>query len=169
MSTGSPLGYGNTWGIGLEEQFGWKDANQALATWRKAFIEKGVYVFKDQFRHEGYSGFCLYHDQFPIIYVNNTTTKTRQIFTLFHELAHLLFHTSGIDSREDSDIDALPRDSRSIEIICNSMAARFLVPDDAFAEGPCAGLEPNETTAAKLAGLFCVSRETIFRKFLDVV
>jgi Zn-dependent peptidase ImmA (M78 family) len=34
------------------------------------------FVFKDTFRLEGYSGFSLYDDPFPIIYVNNSSTKT---------------------------------------------------------------------------------------------
>ncbi len=153
-------------GIQMDLQLSWVDADKALENWRKALIDVGVYVFKDQFRDGAYSGFCLYHDEFPIIYVNNTTTKTRQIFTLFHELAHLLFHTSGVDAREDGYIDELPPDDRSIEIICNRMAARLLVPDDEF-ERAFAGREPTETTAEELARMFSVSREFIFRKFLD--
>ena len=153
-------------GIQMNEQFGWRNVDNALKNWRKAFIQAGVYVFKDQFRDAGYSGFCLYHDEFPIIYVNNTTTQTRQIFTLFHELAHLLFHTSGIASQEDGYMDELTADGRNIEIICNRMAARLLVPDDEF-EQAFAGREATEATAAELAELFSVSRESIFRKFLD--
>ena len=150
----------------LEVQFGWADADIALKNWRRAFFEVGVYVFKDQFRAEGFSGFCLYHEEFPIIYVNNTTTKTRQIFTLFHELAHLLFHTSGVDTPNDDYIEALPRNDRQIEIISNRLAARLLVPEDAFVRA-LAGRPPTEATASEIARQFSVSRESIYRKFLD--
>ena len=153
-------------GVTFERQFGWGDNDVALENWRQALINVGVYVFKDQFRVEGYSGFCLYDDEFPIIYVNNTTTRTRQIFTLFHELAHLLFHTSGVDTPDDEYLESLPRDERSIEVICNRLAASLLVPEDVF-ERRFARRAPNEETATELARLFCVSRETIFRKFLD--
>lgn len=152
--------------ISLEEQLSWGDPDTALDNWRQSLIDVGVYVFKDQFQDGGYSGFCLYHDEFPIIYVNNTTAKTRQIFTLFHELAHLLFHTSGVDTPTDDYIDDLPPDERSIEIICNRMAARLLVPEAAF-ERAFAGKAPTEATAAELARQFSVSRELIFRNFLD--
>jgi Zn-dependent peptidase ImmA (M78 family) len=128
----------------------------------------GIFVFKDAFRVEGYSGFSLYDDVFPIIYVNNSSTKTRQIFTLFHELAHLVFHTSGIDTLEDHYIPNLPEHQRQIEILCNRFAAEFLVPETAFREAFArAGREPSERTAELLASRFKVSRETIFRKFLD--
>jgi len=48
--------------------------------------------------------------------------------------AHLHFHTSGIDTLEDRYIPALPDRSKRIEILCNRVAARFLVPEAAFAE-----------------------------------
>ena len=118
------------------------------------------------FRVPEFSGFCLYDEVFPIIYVNNSAAKTRQIFTFFHELAHLLFHTSGIDTIEDDFIPALPVAARRIEIICNRFAAEFLVPPAAFREA-FAGREVNEETAEHMAAHFGVSREFIYRKFLD--
>ncbi|MGF1543516.1 MAG: ImmA/IrrE family metallo-endopeptidase [Parvularculaceae bacterium] len=153
-------------GVPIEEQFRWAGPDTALKAWRNALESVGVYVFKDQFRQDDYSGFCLYDDEFPIIYVNNSTTKTRQCFTLFHELAHLLFHTSGIDTVEDDYIDALPEGDQKIEIICNRFAARFLVPEDRF-EKALGDRNATEETAADLASLFNVSREFIFRMFLD--
>ena len=153
-------------GVTMEQQFAWGNAETALEEWRKVLLSVGVYVFKDQFREPGYSGFCLYDDEFPIIYVNNATAKTRQIFTLFHELAHLLFHTSGVDTKGDGFVDALAGDNRRIEVICNRMAACLLVPEATF-DATFAGQAPTEATAAELAQLFGVSREFIFRKFLD--
>lgn len=153
-------------GISMEQQFAWGNAETALDEWRSVLLSVGVYVFKDQFREPEYSGFCLYDDEFPIIYVNNTTAKTRQIFTLFHELAHLLFHTSGVDTQGDDFVDRLVGDEQRIEMICNRMAACFLVPEESF-EAAFRGRPATEATATELAQLFSVSREFIFRKFLD--
>ena len=90
------------------------------------------------------------------------------MFTLFHELAHLLFHTSGIDTLEDHYIPNLPAHQRRIEILCNRFAAEFLVPETAFREAFArTGRDPSERTAELLASRFNVSRETIYRKFLD--
>jgi Zn-dependent peptidase ImmA (M78 family) len=152
--------------IPIEQQFSWPDETVALEHWRTALVKAGVYVFKDSFRQDDFSGFCLYDEEFPIIYVNNTTAKTRQIFTLFHELAHLLFHTSGIDTLEDEYIDMLSRDEKRIEVICNRLAAKLLVPEAVF-ERAFSGQPATEATAEELARLFKVSREFIFRKFLD--
>jgi Zn-dependent peptidase ImmA (M78 family)/transcriptional regulator with XRE-family HTH domain len=152
--------------VSLERQFQWRNDDTALKVWRDAIQKAGVFVFKDAFRVERYSGFCLYDDEFPIIYVNNSSTKTRQIFTLFHELAHLIFHTSGIDTLDDPYIPKLPEQSRRIEILCNKFAAEFLVPEAAFRLA-IADRDHSEQTAEQLAQRFRVSRAVIYRKFLD--
>ncbi len=153
-------------GVSLEEQVRWASVEDALEGWRKSLNNSGIFVFKDAFKSDNYSGFCIYEEMFPIIYVNNSAAKTRQIFTLFHELAHLLFHTSGIDAENDEFIETLHGDARRIEIICNRFAAEFLAPEDAF-EAAFAGQPPTEATAEVLASRFHVSRESIFRKFLN--
>ncbi|MEM9618868.1 MAG: ImmA/IrrE family metallo-endopeptidase [Pseudomonadota bacterium] len=156
----------NYLGITLEQQMGWASPEKALESWRHRLHDFGIFVFKDAFKQADFSGFCLYDDAFPVIYVNNSTSKTRQIFTLFHELAHLLFHTSGVDKFQDDYIDALAGDAKRIEILCNRFAARFLVPDDAF-EQQMGGLDADRETASLLAGRFHVSREVIYRMMLD--
>ncbi len=153
-------------GITLNQQMGWKSAEQALKIWRSRLHEVGVFVFKDAFQQDDYSGFCLYDQEFPIIYVNNSTAFTRQIFTLFHELAHLLFHTSGVDRFRDDYIGRLSGDAKRIEILCNRFAARFLVPAEAF-NREFSGLEASREVAELLSNRFCVSREVIYRTFLD--
>jgi len=153
-------------GISLADQYAWTDDDTALKMWRKALQNVGVFVFKDAFKSEDYSGFSLYDDTFPIVYVNNSSTKTRQMFTLFHELAHLMFHTSGIDTIEDSYVPNLPAHQRKIEVMCNQFAARFLVPQKAFIDA-AKGMPHSELTAETLAARFHVSREVIFRMFLD--
>lgn len=155
--------------VSFEEQFKWKDDDSALKAWRKALLDVGVYVFKDAFKQDDYSGFSLYDTEFPIIYVNNSTAKTRQIFTLFHELAHLLFYTSGVDTFQDDFINGLAPDKRQIEIICNRLAACILMPEDVFDQELVkrSHSESSEDKAAKLARRFNVSREAVYRKFLD--
>ena len=153
-------------GIDIEQQQGWENTEEALQKWRDALLEVGIYVFKDQFRDKDYSGFCLYDQEFPIIYVNNSNSKARQVFTLFHELAHLIHRTSGVDGLRKELIGRLPSESRRIEVICNKFAAEFLVPDRIFDE-ETKGLGASRETASFLARKYKVSRELIYRKFLD--
>lgn len=153
-------------GVSIEEQMKWQGTDAAMEQWREAFARVGVYVFKDAFHAEKYFGFCLYDGQFPIIYVNNSSTKSRQIFTLFHELGHLLFHTSGIDIGGGGAGSPPSKDAKKIEIICNSLAGEFLVPDDALSKA-LGKMVPDREAAATLADRFNVSREVIYRRFLD--
>jgi Zn-dependent peptidase ImmA (M78 family) len=154
-------------GVSIDEQASWKSVEEALEKWREVFAAKaGVYVFKDAFRAPSYFGFCLYDDEFPVIYINNSSAKSRQIFTLFHELGHLLFHTSGMDMLDDHFIDRLPDAEQKIEIICNGLAARVLVPDDVF-DKMLVDVKIGRPLAAQFADYFSVSREVIYRKFLD--
>ena len=154
-------------GVSVEQQAAWKNAEEALEKWREVFATKaGIYAFKDAFRAPNYFGFCLYDDEFPVIYINNSSAKSRQIFTLFHELGHLLFHTSGVDLLDDPFIKHLGDAEQKIEIICNGLAARVLVPDDLL-DQMLKGMKIGRLAASQLGDHFNVSREAIYRKFLD--
>lgn len=154
-------------GVTVQEQASWKSVDEALEAWREMFaVRAGVHVFKDAFHAPNYFGFCLYDNEFPIIYINNSSAKSRQIFTLFHELGHLLFHTSGIDILDDPFLDHLSGVEQKIERICNDLAARVLVPEGVF-DKVLIGLAIDRDTATRLAEYFSVSREVIYRKFLD--
>ena len=153
-------------GVSFADQISWRRKDVALKSWREIFYNAGIFVFKDKFRQKEFSGFCLYDEEFPLIYVNNTSAKSRQIFTLFHELAHLLFHTSGIDFLNDDVIERLPENKQKIEVICNRFAAEYLVPEEEF-EKVFNNLDANEIVAKELADFFSVSRELIYRKFRD--
>ena len=150
-------------GVSIRDQFDWTGVHIALKAWRSAFFDVGVTVFKDAFREISYGGFSLYDEEFPIIYVNNSKTGTRQVFTLFHELAHLLFQTSGME-KDVAFRQPFPPDKQQIEETCNRLAAAILVPDDAFDE-EIYGCSVDASLADTLARKFCVSRELIYRKF----
>ena len=152
-------------GVSIEVQMAWPDRDSAFDSWREVLEQHGIAVFKDAFRNDEYSGFCLFDANFPIIYVNNTV-KARQIFTLFHELSHLLFRTSGINTLSDEPDAVLEPHGRHIEILCNRFSAEFLLPQTRF-DVDVRGLLPTEETAAVLSDRYHVSREFIYRRFLD--
>lgn len=152
--------------IDLAKQKSWNSSDKAFKAWRNALEEHGVFVFKEAFKDAAFSGFCLYDEKFPVIYINNSNSDTRQIFTLFHELTHLLLGTGGIDTRRDDYIEFLTGDDRKIEILCNRFAGCFLVPDDDF-DKSISGIRISETSIQELARQYHVSREVILRKFLD--
>jgi Zn-dependent peptidase ImmA (M78 family) len=153
--------------ISITEQSSWKGAAAALEIWRSSIQEAGVFVFKRSFKQEDVSGFSLTHNEFPLIYINNSTAKTRQIFTLFHELAHLLLNSSGITKTDSRYIAALSGRNRSIEVFCNHFASEFLVPSEDFLLRFRQSEDP-ESASVRLADFYSVSREVILRKLLDL-
>jgi len=120
-------------GIDLSMQKEIRSHSKAFEQWRSALADAGVYVFKKPFDNMDYSGFCLEDPEFPIICVNNTMALQRQIFTLFHELYHLLSGHNGVDFTDDKQVlPNLTKDMQRLERACDSFAAEFLVPTDDF-------------------------------------
>jgi Zn-dependent peptidase ImmA (M78 family) len=156
-------------GVSLDEVRRQPNAEEALKLWRRAIERVGVHVFKESFKQRELSGFCLWHPEFPVILINNSTTKTRQVFSLLHELAHVLCDRSGISRFDSRGIDDLPPPDRAIERSCNALAAEILVPTAEFAiaaEGFAADRASDEQFAV-LAARYGVSRSMILRRFVD--
>ena len=152
-------------GVSLDEQFEWRKDDTALKAWRSALYRVGVTVFKDAFGAEEFCGFSLYNEEFPVIYVNNSNAKTRQVFTLFHELAHLLHRTSGVDRHGDFESSFSAEHAR-VEQHCNALANAILVPASALEDEVRDDSQPR-AEADRLAKHFSVSREVIYRNFRD--
>jgi Zn-dependent peptidase ImmA (M78 family)/transcriptional regulator with XRE-family HTH domain len=153
--------------VSLEQQFSFSKGDEAFKTWREAIEQCGVYTFKDSFKDRFVSGFCLIHDQFPIIMVNNSNSFSRQIFTLFHELGHILLGVNGITDVEDKYIDLMSNSDRSLEIACNKFAGEVLVPSSAFLKELPAFEAEGQKIVPELAKKYSVSREVILRRLLD--
>ena len=162
-------------GVSVEDQIRWKDITSAFDSWRAALENIGVWVFKNAFKNDNYCGFCVHDHYFPVIYVNssepklnengqNTSfgqSKQRQIFTLFHELGHLLRGTAGIDFRKTPAFTGIYHEE---EVFCNVFANTFLVPDEEFTEY---NRLPDEFSIEELAKKYKVSFDVILHKFLN--
>jgi Zn-dependent peptidase ImmA (M78 family) len=111
----------------------------------------------DEFR-----GFALAHPVAPLIFVNGTDSKSAQMFTIAHELAHLALGESAL-----SDADAATLPDQSTERWCNHVAAEVLVPLDALRHEWQSG-EPINAETQRLARLFKVSTLVILRRLFDI-
>ncbi len=72
----------------------------------------------DEFR-----GFVLCDSYAPLIFINNADSKSAQMFTLAHELAHVWLGSSGV-----VNLEQLEPANNDIEKFCNKVAAEFLIP-----------------------------------------
>lgn len=151
-------------GVSLSEQFSWRGTEQAFKNWRTAVEAVGVFVFKRSFKQTDVSGFCLHDEQFPIVVINNSTAFARQTFTLFHEVAHLLFRVSGITHES---FTGLLSASAPVEISCNRFAGMLLIPSEGFPweevkHGPLLG-----NSVIAIAERYSVSRLVVLRRLFE--
>ena len=126
-SLASELRSENFLNISLEKQQRWGTDIDALWAWRDAIEGQGIFVFRWPFKSKHLSGFCLYHEEFPVICLNSQESKRRQIFTMIHELAHLLHGESSVML----DKDGLEiREVQETEHYFDHIAGAVLVPKD---------------------------------------
>jgi len=150
--------------INLQMQISWKNCDEAIKAWRNALIAYGIYIFKDAFYNDHYSGISLYDKNYPVILINNSMPVSRQIFTIFHELGHLLFKAGGVYNLDESFHDRLHSDYYILEQKCNEFAGEFLLPSAIFQANIPAF---SEKSLNELADMYKVSREVVLRKYLN--
>ena len=143
----------------------WKNYDSAFEGWRNLLESRGVFVFKDSFKNDSYSGLCVFDENYPVIFINNSMPKSRQIFTIFHELGHLLYRSGGIDFRSNDFNKQLKGEYSKIEIKCNRFAGEFLLPEFILNEEH---LVLDEEFISDLANRYKVSREVVLRRYLDL-
>lgn len=155
-------------GISIDDQIKFKDSETAFRNWRKAITASGIFVFTRPFKQEDLSGFCLPDAINPIIYVNSSNSSNRKIFTLIHELGHILMGEAGVTKRSDEYINRLEAREQQIEVFCNRFASEFLLPTGRFQEYVEADTDfYSEQDISRIARSYNVSREVVLRRALD--
>jgi Zn-dependent peptidase ImmA (M78 family) len=102
-----------------------------------------------------FRGFALADPYAAVVFVNGADSKAGQVFTLAHEIAHLLLGETAL-----SDLDPQSTRTNAIERWCNEVAAEFLVPMAEFRPR----FDPNGDLHAQLQSLaehFRVSTQVI--------
>ena len=75
-----------------------------------------------------FRGFILVDNIAPLIFVNGADSKSAQVFTIIHELVHLIIGESGLLSAEPSQFQS----KNDEEKFYNTVAAKFLFPEEEF-------------------------------------
>lgn len=65
-------------------------------------------------------GYCIYDSYTPVIFLNNADSYFAKIFTILHELAHILYGESSIITNDNQD--------EKMEKLCNEIAGEILIP-----------------------------------------
>lgn len=118
---------------------------------------------------EEFRGFALSEAFAPLVFVNGADTKSAQMFTLAHELAHVWLGQTAL-----SDIDAASRGSvashekaTAVEDWCNRVAAELLVPLEVFRQVYPHDGEDLQAALERLARHFKVSTLVVLRRMFD--
>ena len=159
--------------LGLVDEWAASEAtwSDALRRLRDSAEDAGVLVFFNgvvgnntsrRLDPDEFQGFALVDEYAPLIFVNNADFKAAQMFTLAHELAHLLIGETGVSGF--SNMEPAPN---ATEQFCDQAAAEFLVSEDdlrAFWPSANRSAEPFQAAARH----FKVSAIVAARRALDL-
>lgn len=159
-------------GFSIDQQFAWRDQYEAMRNWKNQIESLGVLVFQvSGLPSSEMRGFSIAEMPLPVMGINRGETPRARIFSMMHELTHLMVRKGGMcDFSEDDD---MPPESRKIEVFCNAVASEILAPATIFlAQNEIALRErrPQEwgdDTIKTLGNRFNVSRDFIVRRLLD--
>jgi Zn-dependent peptidase ImmA (M78 family)/transcriptional regulator with XRE-family HTH domain len=160
-------------GVSQAEQLSWKKDSQAMDRWKKSVERLGILVFQMSMPLEEARAFSFADGGMPVIVVNTKDALKARIFSLFHELGHILLNEGGICDPGNLNGEASSPNSRSIEAFCNFFAGAVLVPRESllshrFVEGKSSSYKWPERTLGTISGDFKVSKEVVLRRLLIV-
>jgi Zn-dependent peptidase ImmA (M78 family)/transcriptional regulator with XRE-family HTH domain len=156
-------------GISRHAQVNLPGNYEAFRFWKNALEKKGLLVLQslgvsvDEMR-----GFSVGLMPLPCVVVNVHDSVLARVFTVIHELVHVLLHADGICDLFDDSED---QDKKSIERFCNYVAGAVLVPAEyLLLENQIRyyeiGEEWSDEDIEDLADKYKVSREVLVRRLL---
>jgi Zn-dependent peptidase ImmA (M78 family) len=152
------------------------DARRSIPTWEEALnqlsaaIENlGVLVMvsgivgnntRRVLNPSEFRGFALADELAPLVFVNGADSKSAQMFTMIHELAHIWLGETAL-----SDVPVATASANRSELWCNAVAAEVLVPlTNLLAEYRG---EPSTEEFRRLAKVYKVSTLVVVKRLYD--
>jgi Zn-dependent peptidase ImmA (M78 family) len=145
----------------------WTDALRAMVSQADAIgvlvMTSGIVASNTHRRldTEEFRGFALVDPLAPLVFVNGSDSKSAQMFTLAHELAHVWLGQTAL-----SDTTVASHQQNSSETWCNRVAAEVLAPLDVL-RGELRAGEPLANTVQRLARRFKVSSLVVLQRLRD--
>jgi len=146
----------------------WNDPYTLVRYWKEIIEENDILVCQTSansslsIETNIMRGFCITDKSFPVIVLNSKDAPYGKVFTLIHELCHIVIWgestINNIDFR-DASYDYLDKE----EIYCNKLTAEILTPKKQVREYYKKWLNEKE-----IAKIFWVSQEVVMRRLLDL-
>jgi Zn-dependent peptidase ImmA (M78 family) len=159
--------------ISIQQQSQWSTPQIALRNWKSAVENLNILIVQQSLPKGEVSAFSL-ADKIPyVIVLNSKEHENRRIFSLFHEMGHILLHRSGICTPDDLSKNSL--EYKRIEKFCNQFAASLLVPYEQFVDddivkklGKIEEEYWDNSDIRSLSNKFKVSQEVIYRRLMTI-
>lgn len=159
-------------GISIEAQAGWAHDYAALAAWRRAVEDRVVVVLQLTLPRDEVRGFSIAGPGVPAIALAAADPPAARVFTLLHELGHLLIGGGGLCAPEA--ILRSTAGAEAVERFCNRFAGHVAVPSDALARHPAAqrlaamSAVPDNRDFGPLRAAFRVSNQVLWYRLHEV-
>ena len=155
--------------LGVDTPFRYKSQynNSAFNYFRSLFENRGIMIAQmSGVPVSEIRGLSIYNEVMPIIAVNSSDWERAKVFTLFHEMAHLLRRSSSIcliDFDEQNDDE---------EKICDRIAAESLLPESSFrqviSDMGIGVADWDNLSLLSVADRFAVSTVVVLRRLYDL-
>lgn len=148
--------------VSFERQVRLRTDYESLHFWRDTIETNGVLVFQASIDKSEMRGFSLWFSPLPVTVMNAKDSPYGRVFTMVHELAHLMLRSAGLCDLGDA----------RIEKFCNAVAGEALVPSEFILRERI--VRDNQThiwsdeMLTELANRYSVSREVVLRRLLSL-
>lgn len=110
-------------GVTIESQASWRTEAEAFKQWRTLLERAGILALQTtDLPWEEARGFSISMRPLPVVVVNRRDALRGRIFTMLHEMAHVMLNQGGVCDLHDENIEAF----------CNRVAGAALFPRDAL-------------------------------------
>ncbi len=137
-----------------------RSPSNILSEYKRNLEEKLlVAIIELPLKSDDVRGFSIFSDVCVIV-LNEGDNASVKLFSLFHEVFHLLKRSSGICSME------IEQEGENIETKCNSFSAEFLVPLDDLKKECEKIMSFDERVISELSKKYGVSKQVIMLRLL---
>jgi Zn-dependent peptidase ImmA (M78 family) len=137
--------------LGIPDDIRFEDASQSLRFWIEQLEDLDVLIFQMSRIDPDYcSGISIWRQRRPVIILNGADEVEARVFTLLHEVAHLLAHQGGV---------CAVWTGAAVETKCNAFAGACLIPR-ATLNAELGNQDPLEALP-RLASRFRTSQSTV--------
>ena len=140
-----------------------KTSNDAFGFWRERIERSGILVFQGTYKT--LRGFAAIEGGQPVIGVSSRDAYVGRIFTLFHEIAHIMLANPSLDDSEN--VDFLKENTSDVERFCNRFAAEFLLPEQVVYLIKPRPSFITDSELNKASSAFKVSRPAILQRLFE--